>query len=275
MTRDDGAKRDEIFLPLSGVASETGLVAAAAATAEAMDLDVNAVFLGADDAAALAMSSDGVAGLGLGAVEALSTERQAAEERARAFVKDLPLVRYGVHVGPRSHGSSLARLAPFAMVEADTARGVGQLADVFQTLLIEDGAAVVVARGPMPPKRLGLAWDGSREAGRALKMAREFVRLAEHVTILQANAGLHPKDAACAPPQFAAEWIARRGPSVDAVRFDAKGNPGDELLAAARAAGVDMLIAGAFGHTRLRELVFGGVTRALLEADSPSLFMAH
>ena len=47
------------------------------------------------------------------------------------------------------------------------------------------------------------------------------------------------------------------------------------LLAAAKAAGADLLVAGAFGHPRLREFIFGGATRTFLNADSPSLFLSH
>lgn len=270
------AAQDEIFLPLGGIAAEAALVDAAHALAQQMNYGVNAVFLGADDAAALMMSSDGVSGLGLGAVEALRSERQAAEARARAMAQGRAGVRYWVYDGPRLPGSGPARLSPFAMVDGDAARGVGPLSDVFQTLLMDDGAAVAVMRASMAPKRLGVAWDGSREAARALKMARDFVRAADEVVLLQADAALHPKDAACAPPEAPAAWIARRGPTTQAVIFPSKGGPGDELLRAAADHSVDMLIAGAYGNPRLREAVFGGVTRALLEAvDGPSLFLAH
>lgn len=266
---------DTLYLPLSGQAGDAPAFEAAVALAAALHVEVDAVFLGADDAAALMMSGDGVAGLGLGAVEALSAEREAAEARARAMAGDRDGFHYRVHGGARVHGSAPARLSPFAIVEPSAARGVGPLSDVFQTLLVEDGAAVLIPRGPIPPKRLGVAWDGSREAARSLKMARDLVGVAEHVVILQAKAGLSPKDVACADPSFAAAWIARRGPSTEVATFDARGAPGDELLAAAEAAGVELLIAGAYGHTRLRQAVFGGVTRTLLEAEAPSLFMAH
>ncbi len=269
------ASADTLFLPLSGQAGDAPAFEAAAALASALQLEVDAVFLGADDAAALMMSGDGVAGLGLGAVEALSAEREAAEGRARAMVGDRDGFHYRVHGGARVHGSAPARLSPFAIVEPQAARGTGPLADVFQTVLIEDGAAVLIPRGPVPPKRLGVAWDGSREAARSLKMARDLVGVAEHVVILQVSAGLSPKDVACADPDFASAWIGRRGPTTEVVTFEARSAPGEQLLAAAKAADVELLIAGAYGHTRLRQAVFGGVTRTLLEADAPSLFMAH
>ena len=47
------------------------------------------------------------------------------------------------------------------------------------------------------------------------------------------------------------------------------------LLYAAKKAGADILVAGAFGHPRLQEFIFGGTPRSLLAADSPSLFLSH
>ena len=47
------------------------------------------------------------------------------------------------------------------------------------------------------------------------------------------------------------------------------------LLYAAKKAGADVLVAGAFGHPRLQEFIFGGTTRSLLAAEAPSLFLSH
>jgi nucleotide-binding universal stress UspA family protein len=53
------------------------------------------------------------------------------------------------------------------------------------------------------------------------------------------------------------------------------GDVGRALVDAARSASVDILVAGAFGHTRLQEFIFGGTTRTLLNSDGPSLFLSH
>jgi nucleotide-binding universal stress UspA family protein len=47
------------------------------------------------------------------------------------------------------------------------------------------------------------------------------------------------------------------------------------LLGAANEVGADFLVAGAFGHPRLQEFIFGGTTRSLLNSDGPSLFLSH
>ena len=53
------------------------------------------------------------------------------------------------------------------------------------------------------------------------------------------------------------------------------GDAGPVLLYAARKAEAGVLVAGAFGHPRLQEFIFGGTTRSLLAADQPTLFLSH
>jgi nucleotide-binding universal stress UspA family protein len=57
--------------------------------------------------------------------------------------------------------------------------------------------------------------------------------------------------------------------------FKAEGDVARCLLESARGAGADILVAGAFGHPRLQEFIFGGTTRTLLNSDGPSLFLSH
>jgi nucleotide-binding universal stress UspA family protein len=53
------------------------------------------------------------------------------------------------------------------------------------------------------------------------------------------------------------------------------GDAAPALLQAARAANAEILVAGAFGHPRLQEFIFGGTTRTLLNSEQPSLFLSH
>jgi nucleotide-binding universal stress UspA family protein len=71
------------------------------------------------------------------------------------------------------------------------------------------------------------------------------------------------------------DWLSVRGKRSDTVDIDQfEGSVGERLLQGAE--GIDLLVAGAYGHSRLREFVFGGVTRTLLSAtDGPALLLAH
>ena len=65
------------------------------------------------------------------------------------------------------------------------------------------------------------------------------------------------------------DWL--RIPSVST----GGGDPAPALIKAAKAAQADILVAGAFGHPRLQEFIFGGATRTFLSAEGPSLFLSH
>ncbi len=268
--------RNFIYVPLGGGGGDgdAGALAAAQEAAGPYDAEPLAVFLGQDDAAVLMIAGDGFTGVGASAVEVVREQREAARGRAEAACRDAG-VAMTLHTGPREHASGLARLAVLAVIDPAAARSSGPLADVFDALVLEDGAPVLVPRSAFPPRRVGVAWDGSRESARALKAAGPLLADAARVVVLQAPAGLDAKDAPCADPETAVDWIRRQGGKPEAARVDITGDAATTLLAAAEAEAVDLLVAGAWGHTRLREAVFGGVTRALLHADSPSLLLAH
>ncbi|HMO42751.1 MAG TPA: universal stress protein, partial [Phenylobacterium sp.] len=70
-------------------------------------------------------------------------------------------------------------------------------------------------------------------------------------------------------------YFAARGINAETEILPDSGEAAPLLLYAAKKAGAQILVAGAFGHPRLQEFIFGGTTRSLLAADSPSLFLSH
>jgi nucleotide-binding universal stress UspA family protein len=113
-----------------------------------------------------------------------------------------------------------------------------------------------------------VAWDGSREAADALGAAVPLLRLADRVTILEIDDG-----SIGAPAEQAAAYLSRHGiePRIDRETGSATGI----LLARAGSGAFDYLVMGGFGHSRLLEAVFGGVTRRLLEDSPIPLLIAH
>lgn len=265
---------DPIFVPLDGSGDDALALAAAARLAERLSQPIDAALIGRDPTAALMIGGDGfTGGLGAAAIEAVQAERDAAEARAKAAAAQAGAV-FRVFDGPRGRATGPARLSAFAVVGPEAARGGGALSDVFQDLLMEDGAAVFVARTAPPFTKLAVAWDGSREAARALKASDALAEHATSAVVLQAPSDVVRRSSGCADPEFAVSWLARRG--VDASVREIHRRPiGEAVLDAAMEVGAHVVIAGAYGHARLREAVFGGVTRDLLEADAPSLLLAH
>jgi nucleotide-binding universal stress UspA family protein len=113
-----------------------------------------------------------------------------------------------------------------------------------------------------------VAWNGSREATRAAHDALPFLREARRVILCAVGAQAAQSLGA------AAAMLQRHGLAVHAQQVDEPdGDAGAVLLAQAGAERADLLVMGAYGHTRLRELVFGGATRHVLRAATlPVLF---
>lgn len=264
--------RDIIFVPLGGAEEDRSVVEAARAFAKALDAAIEAVFVGFD-ASSIALAAGDVAAAA--ATLAVREERERAEASARALAEELgfPLA---VHADNRARASWRARLALFAVIDPLSARGRGPLADVFETLLLEERAPVLVPRSAPKHDVIAVAWDGSREAANALKAAEPLVARAREVRILQAADRVDAKDAESADPERARYWIRGRNEDAKVEIVSRRFDPAHGLISVAENLGpVDLIVAGAYGHARLREAVFGGVTRSLLDAGSPSLLLAH
>jgi nucleotide-binding universal stress UspA family protein len=116
-----------------------------------------------------------------------------------------------------------------------------------------------------------IAWDGSQEAALAMRSALPMLRLAESVDILTVEE--KPTDFRA---RDAAAYLSRQGVTAEVIERSSGGDSIEKVirtvLAERRSA---WLVQGAYGHSRLRETLFGGVTRGLL-ADAPvPLLMAH
>ena len=124
-------------------------------------------------------------------------------------------------------------------------------------------------------RRIIIAWDSSRAAARALTDAIALIEQSEHTTILNVDTGTHVQSAATLARLT--ERLSRHGPRAE--YFQISMEPGksvaDLLQARARDLGADLMVAGAFGHARLAEKLFGGVTRDLLERMQIPLLLSH
>ena len=109
-----------------------------------------------------------------------------------------------------------------------------------------------------------LCWDGSQEAARTMRQAIPLLKLAGELTLLTVSEKDSPFTA-----RAAAAYLSRHGLSVDVVERDGGGASVEQVIrsvAAERQA--SWIVQGAYGHSRMREMLFGGVTRGLL-ADAP------
>jgi nucleotide-binding universal stress UspA family protein len=123
-------------------------------------------------------------------------------------------------------------------------------------------------------KRVMVAWNASREAARALTDALPLLQAAQSVEVV----AFEPEDAdhGEVPSADIALYLARHGVKASAARQSAKSlDVGSQILSRAADANAELIVMGAYGHSRLRETVLGGATRSLLDSMTVPVLMAH
>jgi nucleotide-binding universal stress UspA family protein len=122
-----------------------------------------------------------------------------------------------------------------------------------------------------------IGWNDTREAARAAHDALLLIEPNASVTVLtveRGKAGMEPEEV---PGAQIAEHLARHGLNVSAARTATDGSiaDADALLSYASDSGTDLLVVGGYGHSRVRELVLGGVSRGLLQHITVPLLISH
>ena len=127
---------------------------------------------------------------------------------------------------------------------------------------------------PKVGRHVLMAWNGSREATRAVYDALPLLERAEQVTVLSIDPAVAPGERL--PGADISLYLARHGVTARAASIaGADATVGDTLLSYAADHDVDLLVMGAYGHTRLREIVLGGATRTLLQHMTVPVLLSH
>jgi len=128
-------------------------------------------------------------------------------------------------------------------------------------------------KGAFKPRHVGIAWDGSRLAARALRDAAPFLAHAKSITIISVNEMQNPAETSAAT---LVTHLARRGftARIESIGADHK-DIQPSILSVAADAGIDLIIMGGYGHSRLQERVLGGVTRGMLQSMTVPTLMSH
>ncbi len=125
-------------------------------------------------------------------------------------------------------------------------------------------------------RRIMVAWDAGREATRAVNDAMPFLEAAEKVDVLAVNPSKSRGKHGDQPGADIALHLARHGVKVEVQQLDVKDlEPGETLLSRLSDTGSDLLVMGAYGHSRMRELILGGATRTVLEHMTVPVMMSH
>lgn len=149
---------------------------------------------------------------------------------------------------------------------------------VAEHVVLQSGRPTLVVPYIGAPNSIGkhvlVAWDASREAVRAVHEAMPFLEQAQNVTVLAINPPEYPDEKI--PSADICQHLARHGVKAEAAHIEAHDIAvGDMLLSRAADLGADLIVMGAYGHSRFREFVLGGATRNLLEHMTVPVLMAH
>jgi nucleotide-binding universal stress UspA family protein len=151
--------------------------------------------------------------------------------------------------------------------------------DFIENVILHSGCPVLVLphAGSAAPsfERIVCGYNGSKEAGRAIREAVPILSKASDVRIVRVDPP-RQDDGAPAPGSEIAQMLVRHGVKAAAESIPGGGlNAAETLAARARELGAGLIVMGAYGHTRLREFVLGGATRYFLHHMSVPLFLSH
>lgn len=118
--------------------------------------------------------------------------------------------------------------------------------------------------------RAMVAWDGSAAADNALRSAVPLLKLAKQVDVV--TIGNKESDA---DPQAAAVYLARHGCKVSTHMVERNGDIADQMLGLMVSMAPDWCVMGSYGHSRLREQIFGGTTKTMLAHAPIPLLVCH
>lgn len=150
----------------------------------------------------------------------------------------------------------------------------------FETLLMDSGRPVLVVPSAATPratcKHVMIAWNGTREAARAAFDAVPLMVAAgtEKVTLVRIESRTGLNGGETTDRELVAS-LARHGLKVDLAHEPRQGGAGETLLAQASKLGADLLVMGCYGHSRVREFVFGGATDHILRHMETPVLMAR
>ena len=120
-----------------------------------------------------------------------------------------------------------------------------------------------------------IAWDGGMAASRAISGALPLLAAADAVDILVFNPEQDGEAHGEQPGADLALFLARHGVKANVHAHRSDIDTGNALLSAAADLGAELLVMGAYGHARFREVVLGGVTRTVLASMTVPVLMAH
>ncbi len=249
------------------------VVDAAVSLATARRSHLDAIAIGYESMSAVGMVVEG-GGAAVAAVMGLEHDRALERAEAAISVFEIEAKLANIAYGTRA----------LAAIPAEAEETMGELARLYdltvvlqpetsqssydnivpQGVLFNSGGPMLMVpyihKGPLDARHVGIAWDGSRLAARALRDALPFLTAAQAVTVIAVNEDRHD-DSEASSDQIVSH-LARRGIKARLERLTAdRDNVHGTILSIAADTNIGLLVMGGYGHSRLKERILGGVTR--------------
>jgi len=284
----------KILAPLTGGARDSVVLACAFAAAKPFHAHVAALFVRPDATEAIPFFGDGVSAT---VVQEIADASKVAADAA------IKIARASLDTAANAAGATIVKSpTPSAGVSASFREVLGSFADqvtlaarlsdlvvfgplregdrpglteAFEATLLETGRPVLLSANAAQAsfcKKIALAWNESVASAHAVTSALPFLKCAESVELLCVT---RSKDEPIDSSELQT-YLKLHGVTVSERLVDAGTRVvGDVLLEEAVKSGAGMLVAGGYGHSRLREMFFSGVTRHVVSNAHMPLFLVH
>ena len=282
----------KLLLPLTGTAAGEAALATALIAARLWNAHVTALHVRVDSRDVAPLAGEGLSGAMI--EEMMSATEKESSDRAHAVraMFDRFVEQHHVSVAePRydtGHATAsfaavtgreedlvaqLARLSDLTIVPHPESGDDVSSSDALHAVLFDSGRPVLIAP-QIPPASVGsrvcIAWNGTAESAAAVQAALPWMLRAEAVRILTAEGYQRRGPEA----QDLADYLALHGVKAEVTTFQPVDKTvGGGLLKAAADFRCDLLCMGAYSHSRLRQLILGGVTRVVLERSNLPVLM--
>ena len=284
----------KILAPLTGGTRDAAVLSTAFAAAKPFHAHVAALFVRPDimeavpfygesvstavmqEIADASQKASGEAANAARATLAASAAEAGAEVTAAAELRQVPTASFREVTGNFADQVTLAArlsdLVVFGPLREDDRPG---LTEAFEATLLETGRPVLLSPYAAPVtfcNKIALAWNESVAAAHAVTASIPLLKCAQSVEII---AAARKKDDCIACDELLS-YLKLRGIAATVRTIDGGARAtGDVLLEEAVKAGAGMLVAGGYGHSRLREMFFSGVTRTVVSHAQLPLFLVH
>lgn len=179
---------------------------------------------------------------------------------------------------PSEEIAKRARLCDFTVFALDAVQRAKAFDETLnQVILGARRPAYLACRRVETEKPVVLAWDGSTEAAAALFAARPFFDKTSCVYVAQIKGDIDGPDRGVSDCAWAMEYLRTEGRPAEAAPLtkDQTGRTADQLIEFAQRIDAGLIVMGAFGHSRLREAILGGVTLRMIQHAQTPLLLAH